>query len=217
MTRLPDADAPSPKRTRYRASGTSKPQPLRGKRTSLLLLLVAHPLAIRRPANRNIPSRSTHDSRHEHPPHRRRLHWTLTIAGCDCGSRSAAREAGRSSLVTTSLRISQAGQPDHLHTCIPTSPPAPPRNTSRTKRHQFNVCRRAVSQTPAPLFLSALARRKARLCCRGAPSHPAAFSAHESHMECAIFIDAERRRCDVSDTTKHIWLPRTYDWQRTEQ
>ena len=118
MTRLPEADMPSPKRTRYHASGTSEPQPLRGKRTSLLLRcfssLTHSPFAAQRTAPST--SRSTHDARHEHPPpYRRRLHWTLTIAGCDCGSRSAAREAGRSSPLRI---ISQASQPDHLHTCI---------------------------------------------------------------------------------------------------
>lgn len=37
MTRLPKADALIPERARYHESGTSEPQPLRGKRTSLLL------------------------------------------------------------------------------------------------------------------------------------------------------------------------------------
>ena len=213
MTRLPEADEPSPKRRATVSPGRARPQPLRGKRTSLCCFssLTHSPFAAQRTAASHLAQPTTPNTS-IHPPHRRRLHWTLTIVGCDCGFRSAAREAGRS-LVTTACASARPARPPaylHLH-------PEPPRDTRRTKRPRFNVCRRAVSQTPAPLFLSALARRKACLCCRGAPSHPAAISAHESHMECAIFIASERRRCHVSDTTKHIWLPRPYDWERTEQ
>jgi hypothetical protein len=119
MTRLPDAGAPVPKRKCYRGSGMSE-APAAERRNEHHCWQLSSPTHSPFADQRNAPFRSTHHSEHEHPPYRRRLYWTPTIAGCDRGTRSAAREAGRSSLHCAPVRLAPFT--------------GPPRNTRRPKR-----------------------------------------------------------------------------------